>query len=270
MVRAVVVLLGGLAACHPQPPAYPALPPTCDAERIGQVVVEGAPPAEVAALTVLEGTRDDPERTERIARQTVEGMRSDGYARAALSITPKRGCRVDLRVEVTLGPRFKINDIVFVTNDEFPAAVRTATIEDALGGVNSIGGVYSSTKLRRSLADLGQRYYDAGWLEVRVDDPIAHYDDANEVITLEIGIHAGKRFRIGQIHASGGEPAQRAAIMAALGLHNGDWYDGELIRTGLERVRRKLGSRGQEIELRTNVSLKRREIDLEAVVEASP
>ena len=40
MVRVVVVSLVGLAACHPQPPAYPALPPTCDVDRIGQVAIE--------------------------------------------------------------------------------------------------------------------------------------------------------------------------------------------------------------------------------------
>jgi len=270
MARVAVALLVGVAACHHSAPTYPALDGACDRNRIGTVSVEGAPASEVAGIMVLEGTRDDPARTERVARQTIETMRSDGYARASLTITPKRGCRVDLRVDVSLGPKFKISDIAFATDDAFPAAVRTQTIEDALGGINSVGGVYSPARLKRSLSELNQRYYDAGWLEVQIGEPIAHYDDEHATIAVEIPVQAGRRFRIGQVHATGGEPAQRAVVMASLGLKNGDWYDGEMLRTGIERIRRKLGVLGQDVELRTNVSLKRREIDLEAVVEAVP
>lgn len=270
MARVAVALLVGVAACHHSAPAYPALESACDDSRIGKVSVEGAEAADVAGIMVLEGTRDDPARTERVARQTIETLRTDGYSRASLSITPKRGCRVDLRVDVALGPKFKISDIAFATDDAFPAAVRTQLIEDSLGGINSVGGVYSAPRLKRSLSELNQRYYDAGWLEVQIDEPLAHYDDEHSTISVEIPIRAGKRFRIGQIRASGGEPAQRAVVMAALGLKNGDWYDGEVLRTGIERVRRKLGVLGQDVELHTNVSLKRREIDLEAVVEAVP
>jgi outer membrane protein assembly factor BamA len=269
MVRAAVVASLGLAACHPAPPAYPPLAPTCAADRIGTVTVDGASSTEVAGLTVLEGTHDNPARTARIARQTIEALKSHGYARAKLSITPARGCRVDLHVEVALGPQFKIDEIVFVTNDAFPPAAREAAIEDALGGINTIGGVYSADKLRHALTELTQRYHDAGWLEAKIDDPVAHYDDRRSTISVEIPIEAGRRYKIGQVSASGGEPATRAAVMQALGLREGDWYDGETLRMGLERVRRKLGPRGQDIELRTNVSLKRREIDLEAVVEAA-
>jgi len=265
MVRLAVVC-ACLAACHSSAPAFPAVHPACAADRIGQVSVEGAARADVAGLTVLEGTRDNPARTERIARQTIEALRTRGFARARLMISRESACRVDLHVDVALGPQFKIEEIQFVTDDGFPANVRAATIEDALGGINTIGGVYSAERMRHALSELVQRYYDAGWLEARIDDPVARYDDDRGTIQVQVPIHAGRRFKIGQIHASGGEPATRAAVMQALGLRNGDWYDGETLRTGLERVRRKLGLRGQGIELRSNVSLKRREIDLEAVV----
>jgi outer membrane protein assembly factor BamA len=265
MVRLAVVF-ACLAACHPSARTYPAVSQTCSADRIGRVSVDGAARADVAGLTVLEGTRDNPRRTERIAHQTVEALRTRGYARAILRITREAGCRVDLHVQADLGPQYKIDDIQFVTDDGFPANIRAATIEDALGGINTIGGVYSAERMRHALADLVQRYQDAGWLEAKIDDPEAVYNDDRGTIGVRIPIHAGKRFRIGQIHASGGEPATRAAVMQALGLRNGDWYDGEMLRTGLERVRRKLGLHGQGIELRSSVSLKRREIDLEAVV----
>jgi outer membrane protein assembly factor BamA len=265
MVRFAVVL-ACLTACHPSPRTYPTVARVCSADRIGQVTVEGAARADVAGLTVLEGTRDNPSRTERIAHQTIEALRTRGYARARLVITRDPSCRVDLHVDVDLGPQFKIDDIQFVTDDGFPANIRAATIEDALGGINTIGGVYSSDRMRHALADLVQRYQDAGWLEAKIDEPVARYDNDRGTISVRIPIHAGKRFRIGQIHASGGEPATRAAVMQALGLRNGDWYNGEMLRTGLERVRRKLGLHGQGIELRSSVSLKRREIDLEAVV----
>src|SRR5262249_55177615 len=86
MVRFAVVL-ACLTACHPSPRTYPAVAHSCSAERIGLVTVEGASRADVAGLTVLEGTRDNQSRTERIAHQTVEALRTRGYARAVLRIT---------------------------------------------------------------------------------------------------------------------------------------------------------------------------------------
>lgn len=263
-MRAHVLTLTALAGCHVAPSGYAPVVTPCAFNRIGTVTVTGAPRDAVPQLAVLAGTFDDPERTERIAEIAASALRSRGYARASLAITRRTGCRVDLDVAVTLGPRFRIATITFDTDDEFPSADRLAVIEDALGTVNTVGGVYIEYRMKRALAELERRYRDAGWLEARLGAPHPTYDPAGGV-AVAIPVTAGRRFRIGSVKAVGAGPRAREAVLQSLGLHAGDYYDGPSIRTAIARARHKLA---RWVELRTNVADDRPEIDLEAIVEA--
>jgi outer membrane protein assembly factor BamA len=263
-VRAHVLTLTALAGCHVAPAGYAPVATSCAFNRIGTVTVTGAPRDAVPQLAVLAGTFDDPERTERIAEIAASALRSRGHARARLAITRRTGCGVDLDVAVTLGPRFRIATIAFDTDDEFPSADRLAVIEDALGTVNTVGGVYIEYRMKRALAELERRYRDAGWLEARLGAPHPTYDPAGTV-AIAIPVTAGRRFRIGSVKAVGAGPRAREAVLQSLGLRAGDYYDGPSVRTAIERARHKLA---RWVELRTNVAEDRPEIDLEAIVEA--
>lgn len=263
-MRARLLTLSLIAACRVAPGAYPPVATPCAFNRVGGVTVTGAPRDAVPQLTVLEGTLDDPDRTARIAELATGALRARGYARAALAFTRRTGCGVDLSVAVTLGPRYRIATIAFDTSDAFPGADRLAVIEDALGTVNTIGGVYIEYRMKRALAELERRYRDAGWLEARLGAPRTTYDPRGTV-AIEIPVTAGRRFRIGSVKAVGAGPGTREAVLQTLGLHAGDYYNGPSIRSAIERARHKLARR---VELRTNVADDRPEIDLEAIVEA--
>jgi outer membrane protein assembly factor BamA len=256
------------AADRADAPAAPAAP--CSSHRIGRVAVRGAAASAVPQLAVLEGTLDDPERTERVARVAADGLRAQGYADAAIAVARRLGCRIDLAVTVALGRRYRIARIAFDTDDDFPAAARLAVIEDALGTVNTVGGVYIEYRMKRALVELERRYRDAGWLEAELGAPRTTYRKAAPgaadagVVTIEIPVRAGHRFRIGSVRAVGAGAA-RDAVLQSLGLHAGEYYDGPRIRGAIERARRRLA---RWVELRTNIAEDRPEIDLEAVVEA--
>ena len=239
----------------------PAVP--CSSHRVGQVTVTGAARSAVPQLVVLEGTLDDPERTERIAGVAADGLRAQGYADAAIAVARRAGCGVDLDVRVTLGPRYQIAWIAFDTDDEFPGPERLAVLEDALGTVNTVGGVYIEYRMRRALVELERRYRDAGWLEARLGAPRTTYDRSGSV-AVDIPIVAGRRFRIGSVRAVGAGPLARA-VLQSLGLRAGEYYDGPRIRSAIERARHKLA---RWVELRTNIADDRPEIDVEAVLEA--
>ena len=262
MVRALVLALvacGGKAV----PPA-PVVAAPCTQARVGAVRILGAERADVPALAVLEGTLDDRARTERIVRTAVDGLRFRGYGQAQITVTRELGCFVELAVAVDKGPRFEIATIDFETDDEFPAAERLAVIEDALGTVNTVGGVFIRYRLERALVALAQRYRDAGWLDVRVGRPASSHDDDGK-IAVSIPIAAGTRYRIGTIRARGKERAARATVLEVLGGQAGTWYDAQSIRRGLDRVQRQLDRR---IELHTQRSEDGTEIELEAIVGA--
>jgi outer membrane protein assembly factor BamA len=265
-LRWLILIL--LAACRAAylvaPIGHDAPAAACSSHRVGQITVTGAPASAVPQLAVLEGTLDDAERTDRIARVAADGLRAKGYADAAIAVVRRARCRIDLEVAVTLGPRYRIARITFDTNDDFPPAERLAVVEDALGTVNTIGGVYIEYRMKRALAELERRYRDAGWLEAQLGAPRTTYDPAGTV-AVRIAVHAGRRFRIGSVRAVGVSRTTREAVLQSLGLHAGDYYDGPRIRWAIERARRRLA---RWVELRTNVADDRPEIDLEAVVEA--
>ncbi len=265
--RATRIALAAIAAtlassCRVAAIPYPAVATPCTFHRVGEVRVTGAPRAAVPQLAVLEGTYDDPARTARITAQTTTELRARGYATATISVERRPRCGVDLDVAVALGARYRIARIAFQTDDAFPSADRLAVLEDALGTVNTIGGVYIEYRMQRALAELERRYRDAGWLDARLGPARTTYGKGGAV-AVSVPVRAGRRFRIRTVKAVGAGPRARATVLQTLGLRAGDYYDGPSVRTAIERARHKLA---RWVELRTNVA-GGSEIDLEAIVE---
>ena len=229
------------------------------------MAVTGAPRGAVPALTVLEGTLDDAERTARIVQSATEALQWNGYAQAKIEVTRNADCFTNLHVAVTLGPRFKIGQIAFDTNDEFPRKERLAALEDALGTVNVVGGVLIEYRLRRALPHLAKRYRDAGWLDVEIGTPIVEY--AGNEARVRVPITAGERYRVSAVRALGGSASVRQKVLTELGVEPGAWYDGPAIRRALDRARRSIDRR---VKLRASALEDRHEIELEAIVEAKP
>ncbi|HEU4729995.1 MAG TPA: hypothetical protein VFT22_18990 [Kofleriaceae bacterium] len=190
-----------LAACRAAPGGYPPVETPCQFNRIHAVRVTGAAASAVPQLAVLEGTLEDPGRTARVGALATSALRARGYAQAKLSIERRPVCGVELDVQVALGPRYRIAEIAFVssrrrpraeeppslTDDDLPGSTLRAALEDALGTVNALGGVYIEYRMKRALAELERRYRDAGWLEVRFGEPRATYDPRGTV-AIEIPV----------------------------------------------------------------------------------
>jgi outer membrane protein assembly factor BamA len=252
-----------LAACHGAPTNVAPRPLTCGPDRIGKVTVIGGTAADVPQLAVLEGTLDDGARTDRVATLATELLRARGYARAALAIERHEGCGIELVVRLDRGPRYTIDKIAFDTDDDYPAASRLAEVEDVLGTVNAVGGSFVADRLDRALAQLERRYQDAGWLDAAIRKPQVEFDDARHTVSLTIPVEAGERFKVGNVVARGGRRSTRAAVIDALGLRGGQWFDGRAVRQAIERARREVG---EHVELRVQVAKERAAIDLEAIV----
>lgn len=264
-MRATLPLLV-VAGCHGGPgPVRGA--ERCAEDRIGTVRVEGAARELLAPLTVLEGTLDDPARTERVARLALEGLRARGHARAALTVERGDGaCGIELRAIATLGPKYTIARIAFETDgdDGLTEAQRLAVLEDGLGTVNTIGGTYIAYRLTRALTELKKKYADAGWVDATIATPRVRFDGRGRV-SLAIAIHAGPRFTLGTIRAIGAGAGNRETVLEAMGLVEGSYYDRAMVRAGVERAQRVLD---RTIQLRVNVAPERSEIDVDAIVEA--
>lgn len=251
-------MLLAAVACHGGPVPHPPLPAGCEPSRVGKVTIEGATAAEVAPLAVLDGTLDDPPRTQRVAEVAAQLLRARGYSRAKVAVQRVHGCGVELRVAVERGPRFRIAELAFVGA---PEPLPASAVADALGTINAVGGAYIEDRLRRALDHLAHRLHDAGWLDAAIDPPVATYDERAGTVRIAIAVHAGSRYRIGSVVARGAGAAARAAVIDALGLRGGEYYDAAALRAGIARARRSLDRR---IELRLIPA--DAHIDLEATV----
>jgi outer membrane protein assembly factor BamA len=267
-VRLAAASFIGLLACA-RPEVAPRTPisATCEPHRIGKVAIRGADSAEalhaLAPLAVLEGTLDNPHRAQRVASLATEALRTIGYPRAKIALDRGAGCGVELHARVTLGPKFRIAKIQFVTDDTFPAKRRLALIEDALGTVNTVGGVYVADRLDAALAELQKRYRDAGWARAQIATFAADYDDATGQVSLTIPIRSGPRFKIGVIRAINARGVA-GELFDALGIEEGQPYDKASLTAGLARARRRID---HHIRMRAVISDDRGTIDIEAIVE---
>jgi outer membrane protein assembly factor BamA len=162
-------------------------------DRVGKVTIAGGSAADVPQLAVLEGTLDDAARTERVRLAAIDVLHTRGYPRAYVAVTRRDRCGVELDVAVVPGPRVRIVAIEFDAEDSFPADARLATIEDALGTVNAVGGAYVEDRLFSALAELQARYRAAGWNHAIVEPPHADIDELRGTVRLTITIRAGKR-----------------------------------------------------------------------------
>ena len=192
-------------------------------DRIGDVLVSGAKPAAVPQkLGVLEGTHDNPERTDRIIQIATDGLRTAGYAKAQIAVTRQVGCHVDLHVAVTLGPRYKIApDPLPTPRTSSRSTTASRSSKTRSGTVNTVGGVYIEYRLVRALRELERRYHDAGWLDAKIDAPQPTYDVAGKV-SITVPVTAGPRFRIGNVKAGRCLVARtRQTVLETLGLRAG-------------------------------------------------
>ncbi len=257
LIGCVLALIG----CREAQLPYPALAQDCSTSRIGKVSIDGASVADVAPIAVLEGTLDDPDRTRRVTEVATELLHVRGYPQAKIAVVRREACGVELQVAVQRGPRFRITQLGFQTDDAFPEEQRVAAIADALGTVNAVGGSYVADRMERALANLERRYRDAGWIDAVIARPIVSYDEDTASVTVVVPIAAGLRYRIGAVRAHGAPAATRAQVVAAMGLRGGDFYDASQVRTGIDRARKRLDRR---IELRIEVAADRQTIDVEA------
>jgi outer membrane protein assembly factor BamA len=246
-----------VAGCHGGIAPRPPLAPTCRPDRIGAVTVTGAAPAEVAPLAVLEGTLDDPERTARTIEVATDLLHTQGYPRATVAVARHEGCGVELAVAVDRGPHYSIASIDVAADvtarGALPAGDPRTALEDGLGSVNAVGGAYVEDRLIRALASLVDRYRAAGWLDAIAGAPAARWNDASHTVRLSVQLHPGRRYRIGTVSG-------RPAVIAALGLRGGEWFDADTLKIALARARRQLARR---LAVRVSVAAARAAIDLE-------
>jgi outer membrane protein insertion porin family len=182
------------------------------------------------------------EDTERVRR----AMQDRGYFRAAvgdpvthirnegglslLTFRPRRGKRIDIRVPVEEGERYRLGGITFTGN----AHVQNVKALRAQFPTKD-GEWFNATAIGKGLENLRKAYGSLGYINfTAVPDPKP--DDAKHLVYLAIDIDEGKPFTVSRIEFQGNTITRDRVIRRELLLEEGSVYNSNLWEQSLLRL----------------------------------
>jgi outer membrane protein insertion porin family len=182
------------------------------------------------------------EDTERVRR----AMQDRGYFRAAvgdpvthirnegglslLTFRPRRGKRIDIRVPVDEGERYRLGGITFTGN----ANVKNVKALRAQFPTKD-GEWFNATAIGKGLENLRKAYGSLGYINfTAVPDPKP--DDAKHLVYLTIDIDEGKPFTVSRIEFQGNTITRDRVIRRELLLEEGSVYNSNLWEQSLLRL----------------------------------
>lgn len=235
-------------------------------ERIKQVTYSGT--SQIERSKIDEKLRElgielrldtflDPAKIARVKQTLTEMMAEKGFARAAISPSVKPVGTGPKLVAVTFtiadGPHLAIRDVEFVGN----RAVADATLARVMKGNRAQNllsamtgtGSYKEGAFADDAQAVEDYYRDHGYVSARVGVPeLRTLDDsadgATRWIQLRVPVVEGQRHRIGTVTFAGNQLVPSETLQAIFGLEEGEWYNQQRVRKGLEKAREVYGAAG--------------------------
>jgi outer membrane protein insertion porin family len=182
------------------------------------------------------------EDTERVRR----ALQDRGYFRAGVSdpithirnegglslltFRPRQGKRIDIRVPVDEGERYRLGGVTFTGNTHVPnvKALRAQF-------PTKDGEWFNATAVGKGLENLRKAYGSLGYINFTAV-PTPRPDDAKHVVYLDIDIDEGKPFTVSRIEFQGNTITRDRVIRRELLLEEGSVYNSNLWEQSLLRL----------------------------------
>lgn len=227
----------------------------------------------IAAVRVHTGSILDPNRV----RETVRGLTSvyedRGYLDAKVSFEavpgPQNTAVAVFRVEE--GAPVRIGEIDFEGNTVFSSrrlrvAMETGTYTPVLSLVTG-SGTLDRTKLRDDMDRITALYYDNGYLNVLVAEPVITRD--GDRLKILIRIDEGPAYRVGRVTVEGDLKFPRSELRRRLTLRSGDLFRGSTLQHDVLTISDFYSNRGYafvNIDPRTQLDAATRRVDVSFMV----
>src|SRR6201996_1149092 len=182
------------------------------------------------------------EDTERVRR----AMQDKGYFRAAVgdptthirsegglsffTFRPRTGKRIDIRIPVDEGERYRLGSITFSGN----AHVQNVKALRSQFPVKD-GEYFNATAIGKGLENLRKAYGSLGYINFTAV-PTPQPDDAKHVVNLQIDIDEGKAFTVSRIEFQGNTITRDRVIRRELMIEEGALYNSNLWEQSLLRL----------------------------------
>ena len=193
------------------------------------IVFSGASPTMIAVLNKLAETsllgNDYSEASVRsVARlDFLPQYQMRGFLRAAFATpAPLLQDRATGTVTVTLpvseGLCYRLSSVQWSGNTVFSSAELEKAVKAQLGvAANQVA-------LEEGLGGLATIYGTKGYMEAQLK-PEYHFDDTAETVAVDVGVHEGDQYRMGQLQFLGITDSASAPLRKLWKLHGGDVYD---------------------------------------------
>ena len=127
--------------------------------------------------------------------------------------------RLALHVQVVAGPQYRLGRMTFRNN-------RAVTNENTLRALFPIkdGDIFSRAKIAKGLETLRKAYGSTGYINY-TSFPKAEFDDANNLITLNLDFDEGKQFRVTSITVLGLDETAKGKFLRGFPIKQGQIYN---------------------------------------------
>jgi outer membrane protein insertion porin family len=161
--------------------------------------------------------------------EPLTNVRNEGGL-SIFTFRPRKGKRIDIRIPVEEGERYRFTGITFTGN-------KAVTNTKALRGQFQMkdGDWFNATAFGKGLENLKKAYGTLGYINFSpVPEP--HYDDAAKTIGFTINLDEGKQFKVSRIEVQGNTLTRDFVIRRELLLEEGQVYDSHLWELSLLRL----------------------------------
>jgi outer membrane protein assembly factor BamA/TolB-like protein len=231
-------------------------------------------------LTLTTGaTLDYPLLFENRAR--IEGLyRAEGYYLADVStdVEPLPNDSVAVDFHVIEGKKLRLRAIDFEGNEHFTDEELSQGLKTKPWRFYSYvtrfldkSGTYSEPVFQQDLNTVVQKYQNAGYIQVEVDEPeVVPEEDG---LTVRVDIVEGRRYEVGKVDVTGDETLDLESLRERLLLKEDEWFDRSALTADSENLADRYRDRGfyfANVEPRTRVSEDELEVDVTFEVEKGP
>ena len=188
----------------------------------------------------------DASKLEEDAERVRQVYRDKGYFRAQvgeplthihnegglslLTFRPKKGKRIDIRMPIEEGDRYRLSGITFTGNTKM-TNIRALRAQFAMKD----GDYFSATLTGKGLENLRKAYGQLGYINFAAV-PHPNVDEAKKTIVLDIDIDEGKQFYVSRIEFQGNTITRDRVIRRELMLEEGQVYNSGLWESSLLRL----------------------------------
>jgi len=147
-----------------------------------------------------------------------------------ITFRPRRGKRMDIRMKIEEGERYRLSGITFTGN-------KAVTNTRALRGTfaNKDGEWFNATQIGKGLENLRKAYGQLGYINMGAI-PEPKIDEAKKTVSFNVDIDEGKPFYVSRIEFTGNTITRDRVIRRELLLEEGQVYNSQLWELSLLRL----------------------------------